>query len=213
MLVLFDLDNTLGNRSEAFAGWAREFVVDHQLPSDAFDWIIAEDNDGYSDKGDLFAGVVRRFGLTSTPDDLLGSFRQRVVELTKPLPGAIDCLTECRRRGWTTAIVTNGTSTQQHAKIDHLGLRPLVDAVIVSGDLDIKKPDRRIFDAASAATGQPLSGGWMIGDSIEKDIVAAQQLSMSTAWLHRDRSWPVALKPPTAIVDDLSQLVNAIGSS
>ncbi|KAG1648555.1 putative 4-coumarate--CoA ligase 2 [Nymphon striatum] len=37
-----------------------------------------------------------------------------------------------RQAGWTIAIVTNGSSGQQHSKIDRLGVRGLVDVVVVS---------------------------------------------------------------------------------
>ncbi|MFF5172397.1 hypothetical protein ACFY3U_07165 [Micromonospora sp. NPDC000089] len=45
-LALFDLDNTLVDRSAAFRRWAAEFCADRHLPDDALAWLIATDRDG-----------------------------------------------------------------------------------------------------------------------------------------------------------------------
>ena len=114
--------------------------------------------------------------------------------------------TSCR----TLAIVSNGSTAQQHGKIDALGLRDLVDAVIVSEDLGIKKPDIGIFEAASRAAGEPLDRSWMVGDSPLHDIVGASQCGAKTAWLHRGRAWPDLTPRPTITISSLVELLPAL---
>lgn len=208
---MLDLDNTLGNRTSAVHTWVGEFCAEHELPPDAAEWILRADNDGYSARTEVFAELRDHFGLAEPVSDLVSKYQRRVIELAAPTVGAIECLRSLRSMGHTLAIVTNGSSGQQHGKIDTAGFRPMVDAVIVSGDLDIKKPDPRIFEAAAQATGQPLRGSWMVGDSATHDVLGAHVLGASTAWLHRDRDWPGHLScRPTVILDDLTQLVAAI---
>ena len=50
-------------------------------------------------------------------------------------------------RGWgfKLGIVTNGSEKGQSAKIDVLGLRGLVDAVVISEIVGVKKPDPLIL--------------------------------------------------------------------
>ena len=204
---MLDLDNTLGNRQAAIEAWTREFVKVHRLNAAANDWILQADNDGYSQRSQVFAQIRDRYGLTASVDDLVASYQERVVELAATTVGATDCLVELRRRGHALAIVTNGSSKQQHAKIDIMGLRPLVDAVVVSGDLDIQKPDRAMFDAAATETGTTLAGAWMVGDSAIHDVGGAQPLGVNTVWLHRSRPWPHGLEAPTAIIGELTELV------
>ena len=43
------------------------------------------------------------------------------------------------------AVITNGPSEGQREKLDITGLTPLLDLVVVSGDLDVGKPDAAIF--------------------------------------------------------------------
>ena len=206
MLVMFDLDNTLGDRAGAVRRWAVQFAEERQLPDGAVQWILDRDEDGYRDRTEVFEEVRHRFDLATPTRELVATYRTAVVELTAEVAGATDCLVKVRAQGHTVAIVTNGSSGQQHAKIDRLGFRPLVDAVIVSGDLAIKKPDRRIFEAAAEATASSLEDAWMVGDAARHDCVGAAALGLRTAWMRRGRTWPVELAPPTVILDELAQL-------
>ena len=92
--------------------------------------------------------------------------------MTKLSKGATSCLEALRCSGHVLAIVTNGASEQQHAKIDVLGLRAAVAAVVVSGDIGIAKPDAGIFEAAATDVGHSLIDSWTVGDSpsIEMEV-------------------------------------------
>ncbi|MGI9599442.1 MAG: HAD family hydrolase, partial [Acidimicrobiales bacterium] len=85
----------------------------------------------------------------------------------------------------------------------------LVDAVCISGDIGIEKPDPRIYRAAAELTNTPLDG-WMVGDSPVNDVVGAARLGLRTAWIRRGRAWTEAEATPTVIVDRLDQLAAAI---
>ena len=50
-------------------------------------------------------------------------------------------------------IVTNGKETSQNTKVDVLALRPLLDVVVVSETVGVKKPDALIFKTAVEALG------------------------------------------------------------
>lgn len=206
MLIMIDLDNTIGDRQAAVERWVDEFCRTHSLTLADRDWLIELDNDGYSAREEVFAAIRERFDLTEPVDQLLQHYRTRVVELTTPVAGARDALISMRTAGHQIAIVTNGSSGQQHGKIDRLKFRELVDAVVVSGDLDIKKPDRRIFDATAAATGAFLDDAWMIGDSAMNDVVGPQAIGVRTVWISRNRPWPAEHSPPTAIINTLNEL-------
>lgn len=216
---MLDLDNTLADRAGAVSAWLDEFCARLELDDSAKAWIAAADNDGYADRNAVFSEISQRFGLTESAETLVDDYRRRVVELAAPTDGAIDCLEALRAAGAQLAIVSNGSSGQQHAKIDKLGLRAMVDAVIVSGDLDIKKPDPRIFEAAIRECGREIkreieseaAAGrseaiWMVGDSALHDIVGAQELGFRTAWLHRGRTWDGQWSSPDITLDSLAEL-------
>ncbi len=225
MLVMIDLDNTLSDRAAAVEAWAAEFAEAHNLADDAIDWIIDLDNDGYSQRSAVFEAIAKRFAIEVPVEQLLADYQRRVIELATPAPGALGCLAAMRARQWTIVILSNGSSGQQHGKIDALGLRSMVDGVCISGDLQIKKPAAEIFHAAASQVGMEITGRatldiWMVGDSPLHDIVGASELGLATAWLDRGRSWPdhevAAAHPgtePTVAIGSLAELVGAIDSN
>ena len=210
MLVMLDLDNTLLDRQAAVAAWTTEFATERALPPGAAEWMMTQDQDGYADRRTVFEMIREKFNLDSSVDSLLADYRKRVIELSALTPGAKQCLELLREAGYLTAIVTNGSSGQQHGKIDALGLRNLVEAVVVSGDLGIKKPDARVFQAAADATGSRLVGSWMVGDSPTHDIVGGSLCGAKTAWLNRGRNWIETAAEPTVTISSLTDLVPAI---
>jgi len=154
--------------------------------------------------------IRAQFGLERPVGSLLATYRRRVIELSVCTPGATECLELLRAAQHQIAIVSNGSSDQQHGKIDALGLREFVDAVIVSEDLGIKKPDSRIFQAAASATGCALDGSWMVGDSPMHDIVGGSRCGSRTAWLHRGRAWTETAAEPTIRMSSLEELAPAL---
>jgi len=210
MLVMLDLDNTLLDRHAAVAAWATEFASERALKPGAAEWMMTQDQDGYADRRTVFETIREEFNLEPSIESLLADYRRRVIELSALTPGATQCLGLLRAAGYLTAIVSNGSSGQQHSKIDALGLRGLVDAVVVSGDLGIKKPDARVFQAAATATGSRLVGSWMVGDSPTHDIVGGSLCGTKTAWLNRGRSWIESAAEPTINISSLTELVPAI---
>lgn len=214
---MFDLDNTLSDRRRAVTEWATEFCADHSLGPAAARQILKMDNNGYSDRRHVFEIIKSEFDPPGSVDELLVDYRSKVTELTEPTPGAVECLIALRDQGHRLAIVTNGGSQRQHAKVDKLGLTALVHAVVVSGDLGIEKPDAAIFESAAGAVGVPLGPDtWMVGDSPLHDIHGANRLGLQAAWLHQGRTWLHPSTPegcrcgPTIQLDSLHDVAEAI---
>lgn len=215
MLVMLDLDNTLVDREAAVAAWVDEFVAARGLGDEDRTWILEQDQDGYADRRTVFQLLGERYGWDRPIETALADYRGRVIELAVLAPGAVDCLVTLRDAGHALAIVSNGSSGQQHGKIDQLALRDLVDVVVVSGDLDIKKPDARIFETAGACARVELGDAWMVGDSPLHDIVGAARCGIRTVWIHRDRRWADMEVgegvQPNAVVGSLVELPAIIG--
>jgi FMN phosphatase YigB (HAD superfamily) len=93
----------------------------------------------------------------------------------------LQALARLRDQGWRLAIVTNGSPDNQLGKIHRTGLADCVDAWVVSGELGVRKPARKIFDAAARRCGASLAdGGWAIGDSPALDVVGGRAAGLTT---------------------------------
>ncbi len=94
-------------------------------------------------------------------------------------------LQDLRRRDYLLAILTNGAPDLQREKVQGLGLSDLFDAIVVSGEEGIGKPDPRIFAHVLEALDMTPAQAAMIGDNPLRDIVGAQAAGIYAVWLNR----------------------------
>ena len=111
-----------------------------------------------------------------------------------------------RRRGIRTAVVTNGRSDAQLAKVDQMGIRTLLDAVITSEAVGASKPDARIFEVALNALDLSAARSVFVGDHPESDVVGPARVGMRTVWLDHGREWPIDFGLPDRRIGTLADL-------
>ena len=74
------------------------------------------------------------------------------------------------RKNYKLIIITNGDSKIQWPKLNKVEAVKHVDGIIVSGDTDIHKPDKAIFDMACELADCEATQAIHIGDSLKTDI-------------------------------------------
>ena len=99
----------------------------------------------------------------------------------------INILKLARKNNVKLGIITNGLSEHQWSKIEALGVERWIDKdnIIVSGDYSINKPDVRIFEIMQEKLQLPNDFLYYIGDSIENDIVGANNAGWKSIWINR----------------------------
>jgi HAD superfamily hydrolase (TIGR01549 family) len=210
-LAIFDLDNTLVDRTGPFRRWAAEFVADRGLDPAELRWLVAADDDGFAPRLGFMSAVRDRYRIDESPDALLDRFRNRMIAHLEPDPEVPSMLDRLRADGWRVAIATNGEVPQQQAKIDRAGLAGSVDAVAISQEVGVAKPDPHIFEVAARRCGARLAdGGWMVGDCPTRDIAGGRGAGLRTIWLRHGRRWEPAAPAPDAIVDTIREVATAL---
>lgn len=208
-LLLCDLDETILERRAALRRWALAFAASRRLGDGAADEIVDEDHRGARSRPEFVAAVNRRFRLDPPLTvDYLHDY-VRCFELEGSTAAA---LRRARAAGWRIAIATNGEQPQLD-KIDHVGLRSLVDAIAVSAIDGVTKPDPGLLRLAAERADASLDGAWMIGDDPVNDMQAARAAGIRSVWLRRGRTWPEELPPPTAEADSFSSAVDLVLSA
>jgi len=107
-------------------------------------------------------------------------------------PDACDIL---HRLPGPKALITNGDSKLQRAKIDRLGLANSFEEVYISGELGMAKPDSRIFSKACKDLGLAPDQVSYVGDNFRNDIEGSASAGLRPVWINRER----APRPATAI--------------
>jgi HAD superfamily hydrolase (TIGR01509 family) len=124
---------------------------------------------------------------------------------------AVEALAAIKARGLATALVCNaGFTTAPHLRpmLEHYGLLPHLDELVFSDELQIAKPDPRIFNAALDAIGLSAADCAFIGDNPHTDIGGALGCGLFTV--------QVGVKvrdgiTPHARIDALDELLAALG--
>ena len=82
--------------------------------------------------------------------------------------------------------VTNGTKIAQTKKLRTSGLIDVFDAVYISEDVGVEKPNKEYFDAVFEAEGiTDLSEVLIIGDSLTSDIKGGNNAGIDTCWYNK----------------------------
>ncbi len=108
-------------------------------------WIQAQL--GQLDDAAYWTAVAAALGLdpASTPD-----FARDYFSGDRLNEGLIELVRSLGARGFRTAILSNERA-QLAEKVRALGIEPLFDAIVISSNLGIMKPDRRAYEAVLAA--------------------------------------------------------------
>jgi putative hydrolase of the HAD superfamily len=113
-----------------------------------------------------------------------GAYREAYVAHWRPVAGALSLLASVRGRA-SIGIVTNNVASEQHQKLDACGFRPYLDAVVISEEAGVAKPDPRIFEIAIGRLGRPLEETVMIGDAWATDVTGARSAGLRAIWFNR----------------------------
>ena len=193
-LVMVDFDDTLIDRYAAVAAWVAEYCASHGL-GPKIKRRILEAMRIRADR-DVIDGLCVELGLPESPEALWKRYSSELAAAVTPFPGVLEALAASREVGDQVVVVTNGGGRIQRAKLKASGVADLVDALCISEEVGVRKPDGRIFEAAAATVGRDLAqGGWMIGDNAELDVVGGRQSGLRTIWISHGRPWPGGTVP------------------
>jgi putative hydrolase of the HAD superfamily len=212
--ILFDLDGTLWDRdgavSQLVQAQHRQFAELSHIPqADYVDRVVELDAHGFGDKREVYRQVASEFDLppelaTILHDDFWASYHL----FYQPFPEVIPTLLRLAAEGLKLGIITNGKTAIQQAKIDGLGLGPLMDTILISEHEGVRKPDRAIFERALQRLGVTAEESWFVGDHPDADVRGAKEAGLTAVWR---RSWTEAPNAthPISSLDELLPLVIA----
>ena len=231
--LIIDLDDTIldsgGNADDVWCQVCREFAPRlgnvsakhlHTAVMDAQDWLwgdLERARRGRLDlpqaRRDLLTRALTHLAILDAAvlDEMSDRYSCLRDERLRPFPGAIDALQRLRDRGIRMALLTNGSSDSQRGKVDKHGLAEFFDHIQIEGEFGIGKPDERAFPNALRFLRVGPHDAWMIGDNLDFDIHAAQQIGIYAIWMDaHDNGLPEGTTVhPDKIITSLSELVAA----
>ena len=129
--------------------------------------------------------------LNVEPGKLNEAFINAMAEICTPLPGAVSAL--------------------QQVRLERTGLRDYFDLLVISEEVGVAKPNKKIFDYALEQAGNPdRSRVLMVGDTAESDILGGINAGLATCWLNaHNREQPEGIAPTWTVssLHELEQLL------
>ncbi len=154
-------------------------------------------------------GIDERFA-----PDITASYLRHYPMCQTPVLGATSLIMGVAPR-FSLGIISNGSPEVQYQKLERLGLKQLFQCIVLSEELGIRKPDRRIFTHAAAEIGRDPDECLHVGDNYEADVVGSRAAGLKSCWFNRDRVQPPqsGIKPDIEIheLSELPELLDATG--
>lgn len=123
-----------------------------------------------------FLGIVNyHLGIRLNLAETAVAYRQARESLQagwRPIPGAVELLTELKRRGIHTGLISNWDTSCRRV-LQENGLDSLLETVVISSEVGVEKPDPRIFETALRQTGFDPVQTLFVGDNYYDDVVGA----------------------------------------
>ena len=182
--VLFDLDDTLFDRSKTFSQFCDYVIESYFLEATntsvaltVKEFMIRIDNNGYYDRNLFYHDVIERWKLNCTVQQLEEGWLEIIGKFAVAESHSLHAL-EHLSKSYILGIVTNGSSLMQNRKIDGLGIRRYFNTIIISDDLGIRKPETQIFIHACKTMNICPEDVAFVGDNYEIDIVGAEHAGL-----------------------------------
>jgi putative hydrolase of the HAD superfamily len=189
--VLFDLDQTLTDRTASLSKYAalfhREFagllgtVTVREIEST----FVVLDAHGYRPRDEVYAGILKQLAWAYAPDTsaIRDHWRTCFPQSTVARAGLQETLAALAAAGPRLGIVTNGSVLTQSAKIAQLGIGHYFATVVISEATHCEKPDPRIFRYALEEI-ECLAGETLfVGDHPMNDVVGSAEAGLVPVWL------------------------------
>ena len=192
--ILFDYDGTLSKRYEAAYQMYRYML--HVLRPDAdenslaFETAVQRcllwDEFGSITKDHVFSLIQKNYAPDMDIDLWKTIWMEKFAEYQKLIPGVKETLPLLKKK-YKLGVLSNGDERSQKRKICSTGIDACFDAIIVTGEYGINKPDPKIFRIAAEKMALQPEEIVFVGDTFATDINGAIHAGMKPVWFLYER--------------------------
>ena len=199
--VIFDLDNTLVNtdaaRKQAWADVVASFstrlkgndpknVLEVIVDMGTSIWNTTKPTDESSVRREIVRRSFETLGISDVTleREITHAFSERRQHVISLFPGALATLSALRDSDVRLALLSNstgGVDAQRH-KIGRFALAEHFEHIQIEGEFGVGKPNPAAFRNVLNVLALSPDDVWMVGDHLELDVAAAQDLGICGVW-------------------------------
>ena len=214
--ILFDLDDTLHDRNKSLCKFIDLFklqyfdAIDDDSNINLKDVFLKIDRKGYRPREEMFNELQNIISWKFKPDlqELINFWNIEFPKCAEPMDNLYSTLNIFLNKNIKMGIVTNGDSDFQNTKIDKLDLRKYMKVIIISQEVNIRKPDPKIFQLALSRINSRNGNTLYVGDNPSTDIKGAFDAGLTTVWLSCGETWNIEQYKPRYIINNIYELIN-----
>lgn len=155
-----------------------------------------------------YAHLLRHIGYAD-PDNRLAARMNRhyldvLAEQTLLVPHALELLQYLKQRGYNLYILSNGFIEVQHRKLQSAGIAQYFTRIVLSDEIGVTKPDRRLFYYALQVTDSQPHNTLLIGDNYDADILGAINAGWGQIYFDRNHRG-ITAQPPQHTIHSLNE--------
>lgn len=213
--VIFDLDGTLLDRDRSL----NQFIQgQYERYSDELGYVEKEqyierfvelDQRGYVWKDKVYEQLLEEYAISRlTSEQLLEDYINNFQHHCVAFPNMKHVLRELKNKGILLGMITNGCKEFQRCNIRALDIEQYMDAIFVSEEEGIKKPEAEIFVRALKKLGVKAKESVYVGDHPNNDVIGARNVGMHAVW-KKDIFWGTPFTGEY-VIDDLQELLAVV---
>ena len=134
----------------------------------------------------------------------------------KVIEGVFEVLETVRKDGYRTAMIANANTADVRNIMATCGLEDYFDVIVISEEVGIEKPDKRVFQVALDRLGVEAQNTVMVGNRIDADIVGANRIEMKSVWFRWNERYEEIIgsedEKPNFMIKSLSELPGILRS-
>jgi 2-haloacid dehalogenase len=222
--VMFDADNTLFDFDEAeqqalamtFDRLDLPFLAEykslyHRINAEIWSEFEQGQISSAALRVERFVRLFRAVGLGVDAESFSRVYLVFLAQGAQLLPGAQEIIAALRDAGLRLALVTNGLRDVQRPRLKASALAGCFEAVIISEEVGVPKPEAGFFEAAFAQMGHPArSVVLLVGDSLSSDIRGGNLYGLDTCWYNPAGRPADPRCPATFTISRLEQLAEIV---
>lgn len=136
----------------------------------------------------MLRSLLDEKGFTDVLEEVLRRALAEFHEITQahwtPVEDVSSTLQILRSHGYRLGLVSNAADDEDvQVLVDKAHIRPFFEVILTSAAEGVRKPSPKIFQTALRALGVAPSRAIMVGDTLEADILGAQNAGIFSVWI------------------------------
>lgn len=135
-----------------------------------------------------FYDTLKEFGVddSALAEIMAQSYLDISPKMNVLFPDTIEVLSYLQQK-YKLHLITNGFAEVQWIKLEHSGLKPFFEHIVISEEAGTQKPDKAIFELAMQRAKTTANECVMIGDNYNTDIVGARSAGMDQIYFNPNK--------------------------